>query len=189
MPNEPLPPAPESLTRAQRDGQSVVAKQSAPAEATPGPRAEAETAAAPTPAKDKASPVDAAAVTRPADRVAAVSASPTGATPLATSSTLSVESASVAKKVVDRKPSGQGPFADGGTVWTWNRIINPGGKKRTVRHIYYREGKQIVVVSLAIGGASWRTWSHTRIQGPGQWRVDIVDEQSLVLKSLPFVVK
>jgi hypothetical protein len=120
---------------------------------------------------------------------AAASSATTDATTVATASDLSVESASVAKKVVDRQPSGQGPFVDGSTVWTWNRIINPGGKKRTVRHIYYREGKQIVVVSLAIGGASWRTWSHTRIQGPGQWRVDIVDEQSLVLKSLPFVVK
>lgn len=189
MPNEPLPPAPESLTRAQRDGQSVVAKRSAPTETTPAPRAEAETAAAPPPAERKASLVDTAAVTRPADRVAAVSASPTGATPLATSSTLSVESASVAKKVVDRKPSGQGPFADGGTVWTWNRIINPGGKKRTVRHIYSRDGKEVVVVSLAIGGASWRTWSHTRLQGAGQWQVDIVDEQGVVLKSLPFLVK
>ena len=63
------------------------------------------------------------------------------------------------------------------------------GQKRAIRHIYYREGQQVVVVRLAINGASWRTWSHTRVQGAGTWRVDIVDEQDIVLKSLPFVVE
>ena len=198
MPNEPLPPDPESLTRAQRDGQSVAAKQqsaptepatkqSTPLEAAPSPDAEKKKSATAKPPENDAtiSPTPAA---QPV--VSRTSASPTTETPVvATSSELSVESASVAKEVVDRQPRGQGPFTDGGTVWTWNRILNPGGKKRTVRHIYYREGKQIVVVPLAIGGASWRTWSHTRIQGAGQWRVDIVDEQSVVLKSLPFEVK
>ena len=197
MPNEPLSSDPESLTRAQRDGQSVAAEravpadptptQSAPSEAPPVPRAEADTPAPVLP--DKTTAAAPATTAQPVVSPAAVSSVPTQTTPTATSSDLSVESASVAKKVVDRQPSGQGPFTDGGTVWTWNRIINPSGKKRTVRHIYYREGKQVVVVRLAIGGASWRTWSHTRLQGTGLWRVDIVDENSVVLESLPFEVK
>jgi hypothetical protein len=185
MPDEPIPEDPEALTRAQKDGQSVAAKP--PPELTTPPQTAPEPEPAPVsppPPATTASPPPPPAV-EPTPAVAP----PPNTSAGSGSSSLSVESASVVKKVVDRQPSGNGPFSDGGTVWTWNRIINPTGQKRAIRHIYYREGQQVVVVRLAINGASWRTWSHTRVQGAGTWRVDIVDEQDIVLKSLPFVVE
>ena len=177
MPEEPMPDDPEALTRAQRDGESVAAEKVVEIpEPSPAPTAE------PTPEPTPEPTVKATPESTPAPI-------PKTAAPKLPSGTLSVESAMVAKQVVDRQPTGAGPFPDGGTVWTWNRILNPEGQRRTVRHIYYRDGQRIVAVPLAIKNVSWRTWSRTSVQGAGSWRVDIVDENDVVLKSLPFVVE
>jgi hypothetical protein len=188
MPEEPMPDDPEALTRAQRDGESVAAERPPIPEVTPAPIAEPTPApiAEPTPA-----PIAEPTPAPIAEPSTSTTTEPTTAatSPSVPAGTLSVESARVARQVVDRQPSGAGPFPDGGTVWTWNRILNPEGKRRTVRHIYYRDGKRIVAVPLAIKSSSWRTWSRTSVQGTGSWRVDIVDENDAVLKSLPFVVE
>ena len=198
MPEEPMPENPETLTRARKDGESIAGKEAPEKkDVVVKPAVEPTPTPAPQPTatekKSAAAPPDAAAETATAKTEAtkpsSASEPPRPAANPALSSTLSVESASVAKQVVDRQPSGQGPFSDGGTVWTWNRILNPEGKKRTIRHVYYRDGQRVVAVPLAINGASWRTWSRTAVHGSGAWRVDIVDENDRLLKSIPFVVQ
>ena len=200
MPQEPMPENPESLTRARSDGETVVVKTPPPVVKTPPPVAKDTPPVAkdtPPVAKNPAPTVE-KEVSGGTPAVPPPTVSPTPAARVTSTkqdarsegdSSMSVESAAVAKNVVDRQPSGSGPFVDGSNVWTWNRILKPGDQRRTIRHIYYREGTQVVAVPLAIKGASWRTWSRTAVHGAGSWRVDIVDEEGRVLKSLPFVVK
>ena len=186
MPQEPVPENPESLTRARADGETVVVKTPPPVEKDTTPVVKRP---APTVDKELSSrpPATGSATVSPTPPARVTSTKQDARTE--GDSSMSVESAAVAQNVVDRQPSGSGPFLDGSNVWTWNRILKPGDQRRTIRHIYYREGTQVVAVPLAIKGASWRTWSRTAVHGTGSWRVDIVDEEGRVLKSLPFVVK
>ncbi|MEE2829458.1 MAG: DUF2914 domain-containing protein [Myxococcota bacterium] len=102
---------------------------------------------------------------------------------------MSVASAAIARTVQDRQPVGDGPYPDGSQVWCWSRIDNPGAKKRRIRHIWYHGTQQKAAVGLDIKSTSWRTWSRIPAHGTGAWRVDIVDEDGRVMKSLPFTVE
>jgi hypothetical protein len=193
MPQEPMPENPESLTRARSDGETVVVQPAETQQTKTQQTTAQQTTAQKTKTKagQKTTPPPALSLATPVSttKPAVETTRPTEESRARTSSSLSVESAAVAKNVVDRQPSGSGPFVDGSTVWTWNRILKQGDQNRTIRHIYYREGTQVVAVPLSIRGASWRTWSRTAVHGAGAWKVDIVDEEGRVLQSLPFVVK
>ena len=205
IPEEPVPDAPENLTRAQRDGERVeIVSEPEPTEDTSAPATESNprlsNTAIPTNQPESAPAAAAPPATKPEPAPAIEQAAatvpispPSTATPLSNptpsgTSTLVLEGAAVAKEVVDRMPQGSGPFKDGQRVWTWSKIQNEAGSERAIRHVYFRDGEEIISVKLRIGGVSWRTWSRTHVHGAGQWRVDIVDDQGVLLDSLPFVV-
>ena len=99
-----------------------------------------------------------------------------------------VVDAVVCLDVQDREPVEPGDLfpADVGEVWCWSKIKD--GKGETIRHIYYYEGEEKAVVELSIGSPMWRTRSSKRIisSWTGNWRVDIVGEDDVTLKSLAF---
>ena len=101
-----------------------------------------------------------------------------------------VVDAVVCRDVQDREPveSGDSFPADVGKVWCWSKIKD--GKGETIKHIYYYEGEEKAVVELSIGSPMWRTRSSKRILSSwtGNWRVDIVGEDDVVLKSLAFTI-
>ena len=101
-----------------------------------------------------------------------------------------VVDAVVCLDVQDREPVEPGDSfpADVGKVWCWSKIKD--GKGSTIKHIYYHEGEEKAVVELSIGSPLWRTRSSKRILSSwtGQWRVDIVGEDDMVLKSLDFTI-
>lgn len=102
---------------------------------------------------------------------------------------MSVAEAVMGREIVDRQARGLGPFPDGSEVHCFTRIDNPGGGRRTIRHQWFYEGERRSSVELDIKAASWRTWSSRPVFGKGAWRVDVVDEAGVVLKSLPFTVQ
>jgi len=102
---------------------------------------------------------------------------------------MEVLEAAVARAVVDRKPSGTGPFAAGSEVHCFTRVANPGGQRRTLRHLWYHQGSRKGSIALQIKGRTWRTWSRLPVYSTGPWRVDVVDEDDTVLRSLEFVVE
>lgn len=107
----------------------------------------------------------------------------------ATLGPMEVLSAVLAEKIVDRRPVGESAtFREGSEVTCFNHLGNPGGIRRTVRHVWLHEGKRKSSIKLSVKGKKWRTWSSLPVYGPGSWRVDIVDEAGHVLKSLPFTV-
>ncbi len=101
-----------------------------------------------------------------------------------------VVDAVVCRDVQDREPVEPGDSfpADVGKVWCWSKIKD--GKGETIKHIYYYEGEEKAVIELSIGSSMWRTRSSKRILSSwtGNWRVDIVDEEGVTLKSLAFKI-
>lgn len=101
-----------------------------------------------------------------------------------------VADAVMCRDVQDREPVEPGDSfpADVGKVWCWSKIKD--GKNTTIKHIYYHEGEEKAVIELSIGSPLWRTRSSKRILSSwtGQWRVDIVGEDDVVLKSLDFTI-
>ena len=94
-----------------------------------------------------------------------------------------------AKAVVDRRPSGAGDsFRDGTEVFCFMRVKNP-GPPRTLRHDWYFGDTRKSSITLNVKGPTWRTWSSRPIYGVGAWRVDVVDEEGTVLRSVPFTVR
>ncbi len=103
--------------------------------------------------------------------------------------TLTVVEAVAASDIVDRRPQGDPPFADGSEVNIFTRIENPGGHQRTIRHQWHYDGSRRSNVALKVKGTTWRTWSTRPVYGVGEWRVDVVDEAGTVLESVTFTVK
>ena len=101
-----------------------------------------------------------------------------------------VVDAVVCRDVQDREPVEPGDSfpADVGKIWLWSKIKD--GKGTTIKHIYYYEGEEKAVVELSIGSPMWRTRSSKRILSSwtGSWRVDIVGEDGVTLKSLAFTI-
>ena len=101
-----------------------------------------------------------------------------------------VADAVMCRDVQDREPVEPGDSfpADVGKVWCWSKIKD--GKNTTIKHIYYHAGEEKAVIELSIGSPLWRTRSSKQILSSwtGQWRVDIVGEDDVVLKSLDFTL-
>jgi len=80
--------------------------------------------------------------------------------------------------------------ADVQQVVCYTRIT--GAQESTVvTHAWYFEGKTKAKVELAVGSASWRTYSTKQIQPTwtGQWEVKVLDESGAVLASASFTVQ
>lgn len=104
---------------------------------------------------------------------------------------LTVSVATICRDVVDREPmdSGNSFTADVGKLYCFTKIM--GAESPThVTHVWYFDGTERARVDLAVNGASWRTFSSKIIQPHelGAWRVDVLDADGNVLKSLDFEV-
>jgi hypothetical protein len=104
---------------------------------------------------------------------------------------LGVSVAAICKNVVDREPVDAGiSFAAAvGKLYCFTKII--GAESPTqITHVWYFDGNERARVDLAVNGASWRTFSSKIIQEHelGAWRVDVMDAEGNVLKTLEFEV-
>ncbi|RJP67328.1 MAG: DUF2914 domain-containing protein [Candidatus Abyssobacteria bacterium SURF_17] len=101
-----------------------------------------------------------------------------------------VVDAAVCEGVQEREPVNPGAAfpADIGTVYCWSKIKD--GDGAVVKHVYYYEGEEMASVELAINSSLWRTHSSKRIppSSTGKWRVDIVDAEGVVLRSIDFSI-
>lgn len=73
-------------------------------------------------------------------------------------------------------------------VYCWMHVINDKGGKVTVRWI--RKGHKTTETHLPVGSNSWRTWAYASLtpsmMGPA--RVEILDENGAILKTLSFEI-
>jgi hypothetical protein len=102
---------------------------------------------------------------------------------------IEVIDAAICKDVQGKQPVGTGNSftPDVTKVWCWSKIKDGQG---TIKHIYYHNGQEVATVVLNVLSPNFRTYSSKKILASqtGQWRVDIVDQNGVVLKSLEFVV-
>lgn len=100
-----------------------------------------------------------------------------------------VVDAAICRNVQDRQPVEPGAAfpADIGKIYCWSKIKD--GQDTTIKHIYYRDNKEMAAVELQVRTPMFRAYStKTILPGTGQWRVDIVDSEGKVLKSLDFTI-
>ena len=101
---------------------------------------------------------------------------------------LAVPDHGVGTEVVDRDLAGEkDAFAEGETVWFWTRVTG-GADGDRIRHVWLREGEEMLSVGLTLGGPHWRTWSHKTLHAgaSGAWVVEARDEDDRVLARSTF---
>ncbi|MDT8286440.1 MAG: DUF2914 domain-containing protein [Elusimicrobiales bacterium] len=99
-----------------------------------------------------------------------------------------VEKIVTAAGVEDREPVGEAKTfsADTARVFTWTRIAAD-QPPVTVTHNYYLGGERVAQVELEIKASPYRVWSSKAV-GPGEWKVEVTDEEGNVLASAMFTV-
>ena len=108
---------------------------------------------------------------------------------------LRVFRAYVCKGIEQSEPTEAGksfiPTADGVLRLCCFSEIGGTDRPDTVSHVWYWGEREMARVPLNVKGDRWRTWSTKRIidEWRGDWRVDIVDPDGFVLKSLTFSVE
>ncbi|MGD8915238.1 MAG: DUF2914 domain-containing protein [Syntrophobacterales bacterium] len=105
---------------------------------------------------------------------------------------LVVSVAAICKDVIDREPvdSATSFAATVAKLYCFTKITGAQAPTQ-VTHVWLFDGTERARVDLAVGAASWRTFSSKIIQEHelGAWRVDVVDPEGNVLKTLEFEVR
>lgn len=104
--------------------------------------------------------------------------------------TLTAE-AQVCTSISDRMPAGTASNfgADVGTLYCWSKVTGAKGDA-AVKHIWSREGKEMLSVELPVRSVSWRTFSQKKIlpQWTGNWEVTVVDAGGAALATVAFTI-
>ena len=102
---------------------------------------------------------------------------------------MEVSQAAICAEIVNRNPVGIGVRfpASVGKLYCFSRISNIEAVTR-IRHVWYFNNTERARVDLAVSPPSWRTYSSKRIMPGeiGRWRIDILDNEGNVLKTLGF---
>ncbi len=73
-------------------------------------------------------------------------------------------------------------------LFCFTRIVNKSGGETTIKHVWYRNGEAVSETELPVKGEKWRTYSKRDIdrESVGNWRVDALDSEGKLLKSVEF---
>ena len=106
---------------------------------------------------------------------------------------LRVVGAVVCENVKDREPIGSGVSfsSDIERLYFFTNILAPAKQEGKVTHVWYYKDKKMAEIPLSFKGPRWRTKSAKYIMSSwtGAWRVEVVSEEGVVLKSIAFTVK
>lgn len=92
-----------------------------------------------------------------------------------------------AEGIEDREPVGASDaFEDGERVFIWSRVENAADTE--VRHVWERNGSEVVEMELEIGGPNWRTWTRSAVSA-GEYTVRVVGENDRELGQVSFEVE
>lgn len=69
--------------------------------------------------------------------------------------------------------------------------ISGGSEPSKIWHVWYYNDQEMARIELSVKAEMWRTWSSKKIaeEWIGDWRVDVVNEAGIVLKSKAFKIK
>lgn len=71
-------------------------------------------------------------------------------------------------------------------VYTWTKITAE-GTPVNIKHVYYAGDKKVSEVELSVNSSPYRVWSSKAVW-PGNWKVEVTDENGAVLASHDFSV-
>lgn len=100
----------------------------------------------------------------------------------------------VGKDIKDREvvDAGQEFPVDVGSLVAWSKVAGaPAGAQTAIKHVWYRDDKQVAEVELSIGGSPWRTWSRKKVAPgmTGSWKVEVHGPDGATIGSATFAVK
>lgn len=74
------------------------------------------------------------------------------------------------------------------SLYCFTRITAPPDTDTTIKHVWYKGEEKVGEYSLPVKGEKWRTYSRKDIQKgwSGDWRVDVLDSEGRLLKSIKF---
>ena len=102
---------------------------------------------------------------------------------------LEVSKAAICTGIVDHEPVDQSVRypATVGKVYCFSKISNI-ESATSIQHVWYFDNSERARVKLPVKPPSWRTYSSKRImpEQTGRWRVDVLDCDGNVLKTLGF---
>ena len=73
-------------------------------------------------------------------------------------------------------------------LYCFTRFTAPKGTDTTIRHVWYNGEEKVGDYVLPVKGEKWRTFSMKTIQKgwAGEWRVDVLDSEGKLIKSIKF---
>jgi hypothetical protein len=73
-------------------------------------------------------------------------------------------------------------------LFCFTRLVSTGGDGQSVTHAWYRNDEKVAEYKLPVKGERWRTFSKKMVDkdSPGEWRVDALDDEGKLLKSVRF---
>ncbi|RII27225.1 MAG: DUF2914 domain-containing protein [Geobacter sp.] len=76
------------------------------------------------------------------------------------------------------------------SLYCFTRLVSSDGGEQSITHVWYRNGEKVGEYKLPVRGERWRTYSKKSVDkgSPGEWRVDVLDGEGALLKSVKFRV-
>ncbi len=73
-------------------------------------------------------------------------------------------------------------------LFCFTRLVSTGGEEQSVTHAWYRNDEKVAEYKLPVQGERWRTYSKKMVdkESAGEWRVDALDAEGKLLKSVRF---
>jgi hypothetical protein len=70
----------------------------------------------------------------------------------------------------------------------FTRLTSETGKETFIKHVWYSDGVKVAEYQLPVKGEKWRTYSKKAVEKglSGDWRVDALDSEGKLLKSVQF---
>jgi Protein of unknown function (DUF2914) len=73
-------------------------------------------------------------------------------------------------------------------LYCFTRLTSESGEETTIKHVWFRDGAKVGEYELPVKGERWRTYSKKAVDKglTGEWRVDVLDSEGKLLKSVKF---
>lgn len=73
-------------------------------------------------------------------------------------------------------------------LYCFTRLTSETGEETFIKHVWYSDGAKVAEFQLPVKGEKWRTYSKKAVEKglSGDWRVDVLDSEGKLLKSVQF---
>lgn len=73
-------------------------------------------------------------------------------------------------------------------LYCFTRLTSESPGETSIKHVWYRDGEKVGEYELPVKGQRWRTYSKKAVEKglSGDWRVDALDREGKLLKSVKF---